>query len=67
MIQTIWVQLGPFGCHTNLGAKRAELVQKSMQRSRIGIFRTDRIRSTPLDLELMFWYILYYLCAFGTV
>ena len=25
---TIWVHLGPFGCHTNLGAKWAELVQK---------------------------------------
>ena len=22
------MHLGPFGCHTNLGAKRAELVQK---------------------------------------
>ena len=25
---TIWVHLGPFGCHTNLGAKWGELVQK---------------------------------------
>ena len=25
---TIWVYLGPFGCLTELGAKRAELVQK---------------------------------------
>ena len=27
-IRTIWVHLGPFGCHTNRGTKRAELVQK---------------------------------------
>ena len=26
--RTIWVHLGLFGCHTELGAKRAELVQK---------------------------------------
>ena len=28
MTHTIWVHLGPFGCHTNRGAIRAELVQK---------------------------------------
>jgi hypothetical protein len=28
VIHTIWVHLRPFGCHTNHGAKRAELVQK---------------------------------------
>ena len=28
VIRTIWVHLGPFGCHTNRGTKRAELVQK---------------------------------------
>ena len=27
-IRTIWVHLGPFGCHTNRGTKQAELVQK---------------------------------------
>ena len=41
--------LGPFGCLTKLGAKQAELVQKFMTRSRIGIFRNERTRSTPLD------------------
>ena len=61
------MHLAPFGCLTKVGAKRAELVQKSMQRSRVGIFRTDRIRSTPLDPNLMFWCISYYLGAFGTV
>ena len=67
MFCTIWVHLGLFGWLTKLGAKRAELVQKSMQRSRVGIFHTDRIRSTALDPELMFWYVSYYLGAFGTV
>ena len=59
--------LGPFGCLTELGAKRAELVQKFVPRSRIGIFRNERTRSTPLDPKLTFWCISYYLCAFGTV
>ena len=65
--RTIWVHSGPFGCLTKLGAKRAELVQTFMPRSRIRIFCKKHTRSTPLDLELMFWYILYYLGAFGTV
>ena len=62
----ILVHLGPFGCHTKLGAKRAELVQKFVKRSRIGIFRNERIRSTPLDPKMMFWCVSYYLGAFGT-
>ena len=49
--RTIWVHLGPLSCLTKLGAKRAELVQKFVPRSRVGIF----------------WCISYYLCAFGTV
>ena len=64
---TIWVHSGPFGCLTKLGAKRAELVQKFVKRSRIGIFRNERTRSTPLDRKLTFWCVLYYLGAFGTV
>ena len=28
VIRTIWVHLGPFGCHTNRATERAELVQK---------------------------------------
>ena len=58
---------GPFGCLTKLGAKRAELVQKFVKRSRIGIFRNERTRSTPLDPKLTFWCISYYLCAFRTI
>ena len=60
-------EFGPFGCHTNLGAKWAELVQKFVPRSRIRIFRNERTRSTPLDPKLMFWCVLYRLGVFGTV
>ena len=65
--RTIWVHLGPFDCLTKLGAKQAELVQKFVPRSRVGIFRNERTRSTPLDPKLTFWCISYYLRAFGTV
>ena len=58
---------GLFGCLTKLGAKRAELVQKFVPRSHIGIFRKERTRSTPLDPKLTFWCVSYYLGAFGTV
>src|SRR6185312_5814941 len=65
--RTIWVHSGPFGCLTKLGAKLAELVQKFVQRSRIGIFHNERDRSTPLDPKMMFWCVLYHLGAFGTI
>jgi len=65
--RTIWVHLGPFGCPTKLGAKRAELVQKFVPQSRIGIFRNESTRSTPLDPILMFWCVSYHLGAFGTI
>jgi hypothetical protein len=61
------VHPGPFGCLTKLGAKRAELVQKSVRRSRVGIFRNERNRSTTLDPQLTFWCVLYFLGAFGAV
>jgi len=61
------VHLRPFGCLTELGANRAELVQKFVPRSRVGIFRNKRTRSTPLDPKLTFCCVLYYLGAFGTV
>ena len=48
-----------------LGAKRAELVQKFVPRSRVGIFRNERTRSTPLDPKLTFCFVLYYLGALG--
>ena len=56
-----------FGCLTKLGAQRAELVQKFMPRSRVGIFRNEHTRSTPLDPKLTFWCFSYYLGAFETV
>ena len=65
--RTIWVYLGPFGCLTKLGAKRAELVQKFVPRSRIRIFRNEPTRSTPLDPRLMFSCISYHLGAFATI
>ena len=64
---TIWMHLGPFGCLTKLSAKQAELMQKFVPRSRIGIFRNKLTRSTPLDLKLIFLCVSYYLGAFGTV
>ena len=56
-----------FGCLTKLGAKRAELVQKFVPRSRIGIFRNERTQSTPLDPKLTFWCVSNYLGASRTV
>ena len=67
MFRTIWVHSGLFGCLMKLGTKRAELVQKFVPRSRVGIYRNERTRSTPLDPKLTFWCVLYYLGAFGTV
>ena len=37
-----------------LVAKRAELVQKFVPRSRVGIFCNERTQSTPLDPKLIF-------------
>ena len=62
------MHLGPFGCLTKLGEKQAELVQKFVPRSRVGIFRNERARSTPLDpkLKIMVRFILWvYLGPFG--
>jgi len=62
-----FVHLGPFGCLTKLGAKRAKLVQYFMPRSRIEIFCNESTRSTPLDIKLIFWCISYRLGAFATI
>jgi len=64
---TIWVHSGPFRCLTKLGAKRAELVQKLVPQSRVGIFHNERTRSNPLDPKLTFWCVSYYLGAFETI
>jgi len=63
----IWVHWGPFGCVTTLSLKRVKLVQKFVTRSRVRIFRNEHTRSTPMDPKLMFWYVSYYLGAFGAV
>ena len=59
------MHLGPFGCLTKLDAKRAELVQKFVPRSRVGFFRDERTQSTPFNPKLMFWCISYHLGAQG--
>ena len=64
---TIWMHLGPLCCRTKLSAKRAELVQNFVPRSRVLIFHNKHIRLAPLEPKLMFLCILYYLGAFGTV
>ena len=67
VLHTIWVHSGLFGCLTKLGAKQAELVQKFVARSRVGIFRNERTRSVPLDPKLLFWCISCNFGALGTV
>ena len=42
-------------------------MQKFVPRSRVGIFHNERTQSTPLDSKLMFWCVLYYMGAFGTM
>ena len=52
------MHLDPFRYCFKLDAKWAELVQlmqKLMPRSRVGICRNKRTRSTPLDQKLMFF------------
>jgi hypothetical protein len=53
-VRTIWVHSGLFGCLMKLGAKRAELVQKFVPRSRVGIFRNEQTRSTLLNPNVHF-------------
>ena len=65
--RTIWVHLGPLGCLTKLGEKRAEIMQKFVPRSCVRIFRSEPTRSTRLYPKLMFWCILDRLGAFATI
>ena len=57
----------PFGYLKKLGGKRADLVQKFVPRSRVGIFRNERTRSTPFDPKLTFWCISNHLGASATI
>ena len=61
------MQLGLFGWLTTLDGKCVELVQKFVQRSRVGIFCNEHARSNLLDAKLTFWCVWYYLGAFRTV
>ena len=61
------VAFGPFGCLTKLSAKRAELVQKFVPRSRVLSFLIKHARLSPLGPKLIFWCVSYYLCKFSTV
>ena len=60
------MHLGLLVCLTKLGANQAELVQKFVPQSRVGIFHNERIRTTPLGLKLTFRCVSYYLGEFGT-
>ena len=51
---TTCVHFGPLGCLTKLGAKRAELVQKFVPRSRIGNFHNKSTRSPHWTLNSCF-------------
>src|SRR6185503_9460857 len=44
VFRTIWVHLVPFGYLTKLGAKRAEVVQKFVSRSRVLSFHIKHTR-----------------------
>ena len=57
---TIWL---PYKTRFRTG----RTVQKFTPRSRIGIFRNESTRSTPLDRKLTFWCVSYYVGAFGTI
>ena len=58
-----------FGCIRDRLVALRNLVQNRpiVPRSRVGIFRNERTRSTPLDPNLMFRCVSYHLGAFGTV
>ena len=59
--RTVWLDLSMFHSYMKLGAQRVELVQlmhKFVPERRIGIFRDERTRTTPLDPKLMYWCVL---------
>jgi len=51
---TIWMYLEPFGCLTKLSAKRAELVQKFVPWSRVGIFHNEPLNPPHWTLTSCF-------------
>ena len=59
--RNVWVHLGPFRYCTKLSPNWVELVQlmqKFVQRSRVGIFRNEGTQSMLLNPRLMFWCVL---------
>ena len=70
MFRRVSYYLGAFGtvcCVTTLSSKRAKLIQNFMPRSHVEIFGNELTRSTPFYSKLMFWCVLSYLGAFGTI
>ena len=70
MFWCISYHLGAFGTvwlHYETRCKRAQLVQKFVPRSRVGVFRDECTRSTPLDPKLSFCCISYHLVVFRTI
>ena len=65
MFWCVSYHLGPLCFLTKLRAKRSELVQKFVPRSRVGIFGNESTRPTPWDPKLMFWCISYHLGPLG--
>ena len=59
--------LGTVWLTYEIGAKWAELMQKFVPRSRVGIFCNEHTRSNPWDPKLTLWFISYHLGAFGTI
>ena len=53
--------------HYETRCKTGRTSAKVRARSRVGIFRNECTRSTPLDPKLMFWCVLFYLGALRTV
>jgi len=68
--RSVWGHLAMFHYYTKLGTKRVELVQlmhKFVPRSRLGIFRHECTRSTPLDPKLTYCCVSLCLGAFWIV
>ena len=61
--RTVWL---PYETRCKMGRTSAKVRAKWAGRSRIGIFRKERARATPLDPKLTSWFVSYYLGAFGT-
>ena len=56
----------PFWLPYETRCKTGRTSAKVRARSRVGFFRNECTRSTPLDSKLMFWFVLFYLGALRT-